>query len=319
MALLPVDLLGPCARVVAQTSWIDIDQVGVEALADRVAADRPEPPGWDAPLMFQGPDEQVAAWLLAYNAVNFSYYPEPGDAPWYPVVDGTEVGRDDAALGVMAAFAQALRDGVPLGDGAWLAELDDLDRVLPTAPGAGPLPLRHERLRGLREMGRAWQRAGGPLELVAGSSATAVVERLVHECPTWDDRRTWRGELIPFRKRAQLCVAMLHERLGTYRDIDRLTVFADYRLPQILRGAGVLLLHEGLAARIDAGEPIPYDSAAETSLRAATVVAGERLRRALEERGVELEAVVVDYWLWSTAVADQGDLPAHHRTRCTDY
>ena len=101
--------------------------------------------------------------------------------------------------------------------------------------------------------------------------------------------------------------------------MSQLTVFADYRLPQILRGEGALLLAGDLAARIQAGEPLARNAPDEAAIRAATVVAADELVAALRPRFPFVDALLVDNLLWRRAV-EQGDaLPAFHRTRCTDY
>jgi hypothetical protein len=299
---------------VDESSFVSIDDEAVRGLAEWVRADALVVPEWSGAAMFEGPDEAVVGWLLAYNAVNFSFWPDDGRR-WCARVQGEEVGRDDEALGVMAAFAQGLRDGVPLIDGRFLAavEPDTVEALLAPAPGAGRLPMMAERVEGLRELGRAYLKLGGPMELVrgAGTSALAVVQRLASACPRWDDHRVWRGERVRFLKRAQLA--------GGFRGLDRLTVFADYRLPQILRGTGILALDPELGARIDNEEHLEAGSPEETSLRAGAVHGAERFRQCLCERGLDVNALMVDYYLWRSAVSLARDLPPHHRTRTTDY
>jgi len=318
-------LLVQCARIVEESPLVSLDVAAVRDLASWIRPDVLVLPAWSGEEMFEGPDEEVVGWLLAYNAVNFCFWPDSGPR-WHTVVRGEEVGRNDEALGVMAAFGQAMREGVPLTDGRFLAKMEPstLEALLAPAPGAGRLPLMADRLEGLRELGRAYLEGGGPMALVGGTSAVAVVERLASACPRWDDTRVWRGERVRFLKRAQLCVAMIHGRFagrgpGAFRDLDHLTVFADYRLPQILRGTGILVLDPDLAARIDRGEHLTANSPAETALRAGAVHGAEQLRQRLWERGLHVNALVVDYYLWRTAVSEARRLPPHHRTRTTDY
>ncbi|MBW1878127.1 MAG: hypothetical protein JRI25_09455 [Deltaproteobacteria bacterium] len=327
MPIQPVPLLLQCARIVEESPFLSLDGGAVRDLAAWVRPDALVLPGWAGAEMFEGPDATVIGWLLAYNAVNFCFWPDEGPR-WYTLVHGEKVGRNDEALGVMAAFAQALRDGVPLTDGRFLAEMEPstLEALLAPAPGAGRLPLMGERVEGLRELGRAYLEHGGPMGLLGGggTAALGVVERLASACPRWDDLRVWRGERVRFLKRAQLCVAMIHGRfagkgVGAFRDLDRLTVFADYRLPQILRGTGILVLDADLASRIDRGEHLAPGSPEETSLRAGAVHGAERLRQGFRERGLDVNALVVDYYLWRSAVSEARRLAPHHRTRTTDY
>lgn len=66
-----------------------------------------------------------------------------------------------------------------------------------------------------------------------------------------------------FYKRAQILVGDVWGAYGKHRgrdhpygfyDIDQLTMFADYRIPQILRAKSVLIYSEELADKIDRKE-----------------------------------------------------------------
>lgn len=321
-----IDLVAGCERVLARTDHLALVDEAIRDFAAAAPARLLEPPAWTETGMLTGTDEELVAWLLAYNAINFCYWRDDATR-WFVRVGGEPMGVDDEALGVMGAFAEAIRQRVPLHDGRFLAALDatTLERLLAPAPGAGALPLMPERLAGLRELGRAYVAWGGPLGLVdTGGSAVALVERLLVTCPSWSDARLFAGEVLTFAKRAQLCVAMIAGRflragVGAFRDLHRLTAFADYRLPQVLRGAGILQLAPELAARIDRGEEIPAGTAAEVALRAAAVAGAERIRVALLPRAPRADALVVDHLLWRTAVEQQDHLPAFHRTRTTAY
>ncbi|MCB9759014.1 MAG: hypothetical protein H6739_04175 [Alphaproteobacteria bacterium] len=268
------------------------------------------------------------AWLLVYNAVNFCYWPDRGRSRWWVRIGDRAVGQDDEALGVMAAFGAAMDAGEALWDGARLAAmtLDELAGILAPAPGAEPLPLMPERLVGIREMGRAFQEHGGALGLIeaACGSAIRLARLLARVSPSWEDARVLRGERVRFLKRAQLCAAMIHGRFagrgpGAFGDVDKLTVFADYRLPQVLRAIGMMQLDPGLAARIERGEELVEGSVEEVEIRAVTVHAGERLRQALLPQMPGLTALQVDHLLWRTGVQLQDELPPFHRCRTTAY
>ena len=61
----------------------------------------------------------------------------------------------------------------------------------------------------------------------------------------------------------------LNHVAGGFRDMHTLTVFADYRLPQLARAEGIFEFDNTLAARIDDGAPIAPGSSEEVHLRAA--------------------------------------------------
>ena len=61
--------------------------------------------------------------------------------------------------------------------------------------------------------------------------------------------------------------------------IHELTMFADYRVPQILHHLGILSYPASLLKLLDARTPLASGSAEELSIRAASIVAVARVRK----------------------------------------
>jgi len=167
---------------------------------------------------------------------------------------------------------------------------------------------------------------------------------------------------VSFYKRAQIAAAdlwasfrCLHagrcsgrvENPCDFGDLGELTTFADYRVPQLLREEGVLIYGADLARDVDAKKEIPAGGVDEVLIRAATVVAVERLvgaigtvmlgegdcegatsqtgevsderRRDIARRGID--AVRVDWYLWQVGekLESRGKMRPHHRTRTIFY
>lgn len=135
---------------------------------------------------------------------------------------------------------------------------------------------------------------------------------------------------MAFYKRAQLAAAMLYEAFdgegpGDLHRVEELTVFADYKLPQVLRRMGILRYAPHLADRVDRCEPLEAGSREEVEIRAATVWAGELMRQALVCRfpqitpHPEVTALHIDYWLWRKGQLQGPDIRPYHRTRTIYY
>ena len=292
-------------------------------------------------------EERTAALLVAWNAINFSYYADEGQPRWrWRAPDGTDHGADDEANGVVAALA-ALNAGAQmrLADADFLRKISARalrEDIFPAAPGAGELPMADERAAALRELGEGLARLGVTprgLVLSAAGSAARLVAILVHQFPTYADIQpspaeasggsgsSGGGTHLEFHKRAQLCASMLHGAgvCGGFTDMHELTIFADYRLPQLLRApdVGIFALSPRLAAAIDGGEKVARGSEDEIVIRAATVWAGAMIGDVLRatEGGHDITQAQLDYYLWKLAVRRDaaGELPAFHRTRCTAY
>ena len=322
-------LIGLCEEVARRAQHVSINPERLIAMADGAPAQLLAMPTWsDDPATFTGHAEDVITWLMTCNALNFSYYPEPGQPRWFTRVGGTEVGQDDEALGVMAAIGQAIKNGVPFGDWSWVSQMDehDLGPYLAPAAGAGRLPMMEARLESLLDLAGARQFFSTPAGVftAAGGSAERFVEVLTGAAPMWRDVRQYEELTLPFHKRAWLCAAMLHGRfvndpVRAFRDPGVIPAFADYRLPQVLRGTGVMELSAPLAAHIEAGEPLEVNSTAEVEIRAVTVAIAAQLHERLRQRIPDLLMMQVDHFLWRMAVQVQDRLPPFHRTRTTDY
>jgi hypothetical protein len=81
----------------------------------------------------------------------------------------------------------------------------------------------------------------------AKGSAAGLVNILARDFPSFRDEFPFQGRRKPVRflKRAQILVADLWacfqgEGYGAFKDIDKITMFADYRLPQILSSLGCI-------------------------------------------------------------------------------
>jgi len=137
------------------------------------------------------------------------------------------------------------------------------------------------------------------------------------------DVSSYHGQPVYFMKRAQICpldIAItwqLHDH-PPLSGVEELTAFADYRVPQALRHLGILRLSPELAEAIDAGRELPMDCEEEIEIRAATIVAVDRMVRALNEVGKKAAAWQVDCNLWAMARSEDVRVE-HHRTRTVYY
>ncbi len=193
--------------------------------------------------------------------------------------------------------------------------------------GRGTIPLFEQRVAHAQEVGRVLlERYDGQfLRAIeqAHQSAIKLVELLVRDFPSFRDSTTYRQRPVKFLKRAQICVADLYgaaggQGWGVFTDIEKLTIFADYKLPQVLRHYHVLEYHTALAQRVDNQELLPAGSEEEVEIRAATIWACELLRRALLRRGCVMSAAAIDMRLWLMGQQSH-EMRPYHRTRTIYY
>ena len=320
-------VLSATAEVVRAARLVRLDHLALDALAQRWATESwPEQIGLDAYHFMDG-TERTANWVLLLDALNFCFWGEPGEPRWRVEWHGESL---DGYNALAAALTRGVEEGRPLWDASYLAGIThtELADILRPALGSPMIPLFDARLANAREAGRVLLACyGGQFANacdVAAGSAVSLALLLARDFSSFADVAEWQGKRVPFLKRAQICVADLHaafkgEGWGRFDDLDQLTAFADYKLPQLLRRSGALVYAPSLAALVDSYAPLAPGSEPEIEIRAATVWAVELLRRGLARHGVVRTASAIDYRLWVESQAKLPDEKPYHRTRTIYY
>jgi len=309
-----------CAGVMERARSVRIDGARLSALARELAEAPPPPANFDLGRHFLRDRAATLAYILTLGAVNFG-------SGWFPRL------RKRPGLSGYFTLATGLRECFE-ARGPWSArelcclEPGDCAEVFGQDRAAAEvMELMALFARALGDLG-GWllERHGGcfegPLEAAQGSAAQLV--ELLAEMPLYRDISSHEGFEVPFYKRAQLTAADLAaafggEDWGRFRDLDRLTCFADNLVPHVLRCAEVLVYAPELAGRIDAGELLAPGSPEEVEIRAGAVHAVERCVAEMAHAGARTTAQQLDFLLWNRG--QRAEIKAHprHRTRTTFY
>ncbi|KAI0233319.1 Queuosine salvage protein [Lamellibrachia satsuma] len=135
-------------------------------------------------------------------------------------------------------------------------------------------------------------------------------------------------------KRAQILIADIWaccegQGLGAFADIDTITMFADYRIPQVLVWLGALQYSDNLNEMLAKGTMFNSGDRLEVEIRGcsiwATELIVEEVRKSLTskklDRAVKANAVLVDHFLWDYRrdhAAETDHIPIHN-IRCIYY
>jgi hypothetical protein len=238
---LPTD----CADIVAEADYIEIDFQALHKFGASISVSELQPP----PASDIADVDATLACLIAWNSVNFSYFPNADKPRWYCEIDGTIHGQDDEANGVKALIERHHSQGTAhFGDSEWLERLtlDQLAEIFGSAADGPALPLLPERLDCLHDLGRglatiaqaanrpSTEGINGLLEL-SERSALMFCGLLSAAARRWHDTRSYQASTgrihASFLKRAQLSAAYLQAvGLTDFQDMQELTVFSDYRV-----------------------------------------------------------------------------------------
>ena len=306
--------------VVDAARHVSLDDSAIARWAASITADDLRPVHHTLPALLPGNRAQLANLTLLIDSLNFCFW---SDDPPRNTWNGTTYHRFDAMFVAILKAAQADPRWFDARHWAW-AEPAEIAGLLACD---GQLPMLAERERILRETGRTlMERFDGQFADAVDSvnrDAWALAVLLMTNFDSFRDVACYADQPIFIMKRAQICALDLSVAWDTHGhgpldNLDALTAFADYRVPQGLRQLGILQLTPDLATRIQNREWIHAGSPEEVEIRAATVLAVERMRQALAGRGRPTPAWQIDWYLWALA-RGPGVTVEHHRTWTTFY
>ena len=163
----------------------------------------------------------------------------------------------------------------------------------------------------------------------ANGSAAALVNILVDNFTCFRDETRFEGKTVRLYKRAQILVADIWacfegESYGKFHDIDKITMFADYRIPQMLHSLGCLQYSPPLEHQILQMKPITSGHSWEVQLRGCSIWCVELIRREILRHHPDayINAILIDFFLYDTMKEQEAkgtEWISHHRTRSIWY
>jgi Potential Queuosine, Q, salvage protein family len=306
--------------------------------------------------------ERIALYILALDAINFSFWTKEDEHVKYEYEDLAvtltnmaqadheyqhEVIQESRSNGVSPLSSQFVFSPSSLQQ----MTVDRMTALFQKHHDKGWVPPNiQERCQIWNEIGSVLQQApfnGSISSLLdmAHQSAPNLVQLLIDYFPNFRDDTATHYEnsnqnrpVVPsssrlprlfFYKRAQICVGDWNAALSAQgiplnlNEMDQITTFADYRVPQLLRHVDVLRYSPQLSNQIDGYMELAPYSDEELAIRASTVAAVEMLVEHLQRKCMDVSwnAMQTDWYLWQVGERmDQAcELLPHHRVRTTFY
>lgn len=264
--------------------------------------------------------KKTVQWLLLSSALNFSFWDGKAEELWEVEYDGEWV------KGYWALTA-ALKKAVKTHDILNASYLENMTEttLLEILNGRGDIPLLKERVKVCQNIGKTLNsQFNGDFNNAisqANQSAVELTNIVANAFADFRDVPSYKGHTVPILKRAQILVAdtwgaFKGQSYGTFNDIDKLTIFADYKLPQFLRALNVFEYSTQLAHKVDNFEVIKAGSEMEIELRALTIHAVEELKKLTNYK---FSAVQLDWWIWNNSFEEKYEQKPHHLTRSVFY
>ncbi|MBI3335298.1 MAG: hypothetical protein HY001_02260 [Candidatus Portnoybacteria bacterium] len=316
---------------VEKSKFVHINLEAINKVAGQWKKENWQLPPWDFGYHFFDNSPRTLTYFFILDSINFSFWTQKPHQKYRRVYQGKELGgHDSLALSLKLAFQrhnpiEKIEHLIKIRKGEFLKILG----------GKGELPLLEKRLHVLHQnaliLKKKFQGEFAHAVEQAKGDVLKLVELLITNFPSFNDATKYpnfahdreQSYGIAFYKRAQLLVNDIYtvfkgEGLGKFTDMDKLTAFADYKIPQILRHWSILEYEKRLASKVDAKIQLQKSSREEIEIRASTIWAVEYLKEELEKQGISLESREIDWFLWKRAREEKGMKP-HHRVRTIYY
>lgn len=281
-------------------------------------------------------DESTVAFIFTMDLLNFSFWSEKNEEERFAIEYRGK--RWTGYWSLVAALQRALEEGIPItSSDFWQNQTECTEEVLKHVFRSctdEEIPMFSERIACLREVGEVlyskYSCSFTNCIAAASHSAAALVNLLASDFPCFrDEVRFENRKKVRLLKRAQILVADLWaafdgEGFGEFDDIDTITMFADYRVPQILMSWGCLWYSPSLENAVRQGKLIESGSNWEVQLRGCSIWCVELIRREIlvQHPEAKVNAILIDFFLYDTMKEfeknGQEKVP-HHRTRSIWY
>ncbi len=149
---------------------------------------------------------------------------------------------------------------------------------------------------------------------------TEIFQILIDNFNNFKDIREYKGRTIYFYKLAQFLTSDIlrviqnkeHENI----DYSHLIGCADYKIPQVLEGLGILEYDDELMFLIESKSPIKENSELEVEIRAAMIAVIDYIYKKLKGKIARID---INNFIWSKSQDKKVNYKPYHLTRTISY
>uniref|UniRef100_S4PF51 Queuosine 5'-phosphate N-glycosylase/hydrolase n=1 Tax=Pararge aegeria TaxID=116150 RepID=S4PF51_9NEOP len=302
------------AKFISERSHhVQIHQEGIEKICEEIwsslKGNKLQIPETNANSIHPDKDHVNAVdWVFVADALNFCFWSRSKEEQW--TVDGYT-----GYFALEAALHRAIKEGYDITNPEYYSKINkaEVNHIFRGDTDA-EIPLLDQRISVLHEVGailiEKYDKTFKTCVKQANKCAIKLLDIVVDNFPCFRDEAVYRGCRVSFYKRAQILVADLWNFLenkgwGEFQDIDRLTMFADYRVPQVLVYFGAMSYNDELMEKLKKDELLTSGSPEEVEIRGCSIHTIELLKQRLQDiisrdkLNVEVpNSSLLDYYLW---------------------
>lgn len=209
-------------------------------------------------------NEEGVNWIFVIDTLNFCFWSPASDNKWTVTYQGKPY---TGYFALCAAVNRALDEGYKITTPSYYSQITekDLAHILRGDEGCPSVALLKERRQCLHQVGLALiEKYDGKFSQVieeSKHSAVKLLDLIVNDFECFRDEAVYCEKRVGIYKRAQILIGDIWacgrgKDLGQFDDIFELTMFADYRVPQVLVDFGAMSYSTELEQLLKKGKPL---------------------------------------------------------------
>lgn len=260
--------------------------------------------------------EDIINFLLIYDSIDFSFWGMP---KWAIDVSGESL---DGGIALLHCILNLFhnRDSVEVYKQLEKMTLEEFKEIL---KGNIDIPLLEIRYRIVTEIAKIVNEKmkGNFYEYIKEmSNDYEIFKTILNNFSSFEDTRIYEEKTIYFYKLAQLLTSdILHVlKIKEQREVDysSLVGCADYKIPQVMQGFGILEYDEELSSALDTKTEIEENSAYEVEIRASMIVV---INYIWDRINKSIDRIDINDFIWSKGQDKTRNYKPYHLTRTTSY
>jgi len=260
--------------------------------------------------------KDIVNFLLIYDSIDFSFWGEP---KWTIKTDNGELDGGIALLHCIFKLFDG-RDSKEVYKDLEKITLEEFSLIL---KGNVDIPLLEERYNIVKDIALLVNNKmnGSFYDYIKGiNSDKEIFKIIIDNFSNFEDIRTYKGKTIYFYKLAQLLTSdILHaieikEKVKV--DYSNLIGCADYKIPQVMQGFGILEYDSILSSLLDRKIEIEENSEYEVEIRSSMIVV---INYIWEKVDKSIDKIDINDFVWGKGQDKTKEYKPYHKTRTTSY
>lgn len=258
----------------------------------------------------------IINFLLIYDSIDFSFW---GNPKWTINVNGKDLDGGIALLHCIFNMFDG-RDSLEVYKQLENMTLEDFKEIL---KGNIDIPLLEERYKIASSIAEIVNKKmnGSFYDYIKDMNTDQeIFKTILNNFSGFEDTRTYKGQTVYFYKLAQLLTSdilhVIENKEQKEVDYSNLLGCADYKIPQVMQGLGILEYDTKLSSLLETKTEIEENSEYEVEIRASMIVV---INYIWEQIDKSIDRIDINDFIWNKGQDKTKKYKPYHLTRTKSY